>query len=270
MTTLFYHAPFQSTFAIETDCNLLTKQLYLKYGKYISTEKAHIDYHIVITKKNGNYLFQTEAFVQPSLHPLIDLDHFFFENTIYDPRIFALHGGAIEWKNKCFIFLAPTTAGKTTLTAYLTNFGAGYITDDCILLDRTEMTVHPYATPLHLRDGGLSVLKKQGITLANLQALEDGAEFKRYIYTPHNCAVTEQPLASIFFIERTTHENCLMPMSATERMTEMMKAPITPYEINTDYLRFLARLIQFPCHRLRYCNMEYVKDVIQNECASKL
>ena len=163
MTTLFYHAPFQSAFAIETDCNLLTKQLYLKYGKYISTNKAHTDYHIVITKEKKNYLFQAETFAQNCSNPLIELDRFFFENTIYDPQILALHGGAIEWQNKCFIFLAPTTAGKTTLIAYLTNFGLGYITDDCILLDRSEMTVHPYATPMHLRDGGLSVLKEHGI-----------------------------------------------------------------------------------------------------------
>lgn len=269
MQTLYYHAPFQSAFCIETDCVQFAKQLHLNYGKYISSAKTKSAYRITVTKQQENYLFQTEVFSKFCSHPLIELDHFFFDNTAYDPQVLALHGGAIEWRKKSFIFLAPTTAGKTTLTTYLTTCGFGYITDDCILLDRSKMTVYPYATPLHLRDGGLRVLKEHGIIPANLQVLEDGTAFRRYIYTPKNCISKALPLASIFFIERATHENCLVPMSATERMTEMMKAPITPYEINADYLRFLARLIQFPCYRLRYCNMEYVKDVVQNECTSK-
>ena len=66
---------------------------------------------------------------------MLELDEIIFDNTNYDRRIFALHGAAVEWKGKGYLFLAATASGKTTLASYLTSQGFGYITDDCILLD---------------------------------------------------------------------------------------------------------------------------------------
>ena len=90
---------------------------------------------------------------------MLELDEIIFDNTNYDRRIFALHGAAVEWKGKGYLFLAATASGKTTLASYLTSQGFGYITDDCILLDRVDFQVYPCHTLLHLRDGGVDVLK---------------------------------------------------------------------------------------------------------------
>lgn len=90
---------------------------------------------------------------------MLELDEIIFDNTNYDRRIFALHGAAVEWKGKGYLFLAATASGKTTLASYLTSQGFGYITDDCILLDCVDFQVYPCHTLLHLRDGGVDVLK---------------------------------------------------------------------------------------------------------------
>src|SRR5690606_4493379 len=57
------------------------------------------------------------------------------ENIIYSitypaSSIIPLHGAAVTYGRSSFIFAGGTTSGKSTLCAYLTANGFGYITDD--------------------------------------------------------------------------------------------------------------------------------------------
>lgn len=265
MKTLFLTPPYQTTCAIDTNCVLLEKQLALKYGAYISVQSAPTNHMIRVTKTENGYTIKTPTEIFVSDSPLYEIDKFLFDHTKYDPRVLALHGAAVEWDGKCHLFLAATTSGKTTLTSYLCQDGFGYLTDDCILLDRQNLCVHPLATPIQLRSGGAEVLKHYNALPSNLERLKEGDNLVRYVYTPNNIPSKAVPLANIFFIERTEDENALLDMSTTERITALMKSPITNYPITGDYLRFLSTLAQkIPCYRLRYCDMNYVKELIQN------
>ena len=265
MKTLFLTPPYQTTCAIDTNCVLLEKQLALKYGAYISVQSAPTNHMIRVTKTENGYTIKTPTEIFVSDSPLYEIDKYLFDHTEYDPRILALHGAAVEWNGKCHLFLAATTSGKTTLTSYLCHNGFCYLTDDCILLDRKKLCVHPFATPIQLRSGGAEVLKHYNALPSNLERLEEGDNLVRYVYTPNNIPSKAVPLANIFFIERTENENDLMEMSTTERITALMKSPITNYPITGDYLRFLSTLAQkIPCYRLRYRDMNYVKELIQN------
>ena len=66
-------------------------------------------------------------------------------------------------------------------------------------------------------------------------------------------------------MERTENANDLSFLSTNESIAALMQAPITPYPVTGDYLRFLARLAHVGCYRLRYSDMAYVKELIQNE-----
>ena len=44
-----------------------------------------------------------------------------------------------------------------------------------------------------------------------------------------------------------------------------MKAPITDYTVNGEYIRFISRLAATACYELFYSDMAYVAQVIQNE-----
>ena len=265
MKILFLIPIFQPKCSIITNCSLLERQLYLKYGKYLSSTSTPTDYMIRATKTENNYTIETPTENFESDSPLHEIDKFLFDHTEYDPRVLALHGAAVEWKGKCHLFLAATTSGKTTLTSYLCQNGFGYLTDDCILLDRQSLCVHPFATPIQLRSGGVEVLKHYNALPSNLERLEEGDTLVRYVYTPSNIPSKAVPLANLFFIERTDDENALMEMSTTERITALMKSPITNYPITGEYLRFLSTLAKsIPCYRLHYCNMNYVKELIQN------
>ena len=250
---LIYTPPFQTTYVILLDNPQLKKKLKIKYGKYLS--KTHTF--------SGKDIDSISCY--SFTNPVLEIDRYIFHHTTYDENILALHGAAVEWNGQAYLFLAATTSGKTTLASYLTNCGCGYLTDDCILIERANLLVHPYTTPIQLRDGGLEVLKKYQAAPNKLELLEEGPSLRRWVYTPENCIEKAIPLRRIFFIERTEKENCLIDMNTTERITALMKSPITNYNVTGDYLRLLARIAKIDCHILRYCDMQYVKELIQNE-----
>lgn len=265
-----YCPPFKSALSIHTNCNRLYHALKAKYGNYISTTPNATTVDISILKRNGTYVFRHLTDEHRCDAPLLEIDHYLTHHTNFHPDIFALHGAAVECRDKCFLLLASTGSGKTTLTAYLTNKGFGYLTDDCILLSRVNLTVFPFTTPLHIRDGGLQVLEQYDSIPSRLELLEELPTFRRFVYTPSKCITIPLPLTAIFFIKRTNDTNRLQAMSTTERMTEMMKAPITDYTVDGDYLRFLSRLVKLPCYQLCYHDMNYVLEVLQHECPSEL
>lgn len=264
MKKIFLCLPMQSTFSIPTNSETLIHLLKLKYGKYLVEEAFDADYSIDIIQNENQYNFSSELYSGITTSPLSELDRYIFDHTTYDDKVFALHGGVVEWQQNAYLFLAPTTSGKTTLTSYLTSRGCGYLTDDCILLGRADFTIHPCSTPIQLRDGGAEVLKRYQALPTDLQLLEEGTTFRRWVYTPKNCIEKAISLKRIFFIERTENENALVYMNTTERITALMKSPITNYQVNGDYLRFLSRLAKADCHILRYCDMNFVKELIQN------
>ena len=264
MKTLYLTLPFQSVFSITTDCPELTQSLSVQYGAYLKLDiDRQIDFHISIIKTNNKYCFITHNGSHLTEHPIYDTHRFIFENNVYHPSVFALHGAALEWQGQGYLFLAPTTGGKTTLTAFLSEQGFGYLTDDCILLRRSDFYIHPNTTPLHLRAGGLEILKQYNITLSHKQPIKDNNCFRRWIYTPLHCIHTPTPLKSIYFIKRNNIENQCIPMNATEKIAELMKSPITQYPINKEYIQFISRLSKVDCFRLHYKDMKYVKELIQ-------
>lgn len=263
MTTLEINAPFQTTFTVKTNCDNLVFLLYVKYGKHITKSLGEHGQLITAVKQGDLFKVQFNSKTIISKNPLAEIDGILFENTVYDKSVFALHGAAVEYNDKAYLFLASTTSGKTTLASYLSSKGFGYITDDCILLDRTSFNIYPYNTPIQLRDGGLAVLKRYNAEPNNLEHLND-VIINRYIYTPKNCVTTELPLAKIFFITRTDDENRIVDMSITECMIKLMKAPITNYTVTSDYVNFVSSLAKTDCSQLLYRDMEYVVEVIRN------
>ena len=265
MFQLLISGPFQSAFSVVTNCSLLVAQLKMKYGKYILEGKQTCTSLIIkAIRDETNYELLFNGQCYRTVSALQEIDRIIFENVKYDDRVFALHGAAVEWRSMAYLFLAPTMSGKTTLTSFLVNQGFGYLTDDCVLLDRNDFRVYPFSTPIQLRRGGVNILKKKFYdSMFDFQCWTDGI-LEHYTYLPHNIIESPVPLGRIFFITRTDSENKVVNMDFAERMTFLMKSPITKYEICSSYLRFLAKLAKNDCSMLFYHDMEYVSHVIQN------
>lgn len=263
MKTITITPPLQTSFQITTNSEALIHLLKLKYGDYATAHCTGGAKCISAILTDGIYEVAFDGQTVRDSSGAFAVDEIIANNTEYDSSVFALHGGAVEWQGRAYLFLASTTSGKSTLTSFLAHSGFGYITDDCILLDRTSFAVYPFHTPIHLRDGGLAVLKQCGAAPGKLEIIDD-EKFTRYVYTPENCAEHPAALDKIFFINRTEGENSLSAMDTTSRMTALMKAPITPYAVSPDYLKFLSRLSAQGCLQLNYCDMNYVAEVIKN------
>ena len=270
MYTYTIQAPCQTKYTIRTNCPALGRSLALKHGKYLCSQESCSDNIITALKEHDTFqiLFNNkhiDKILEINCNfPLPIIEDIMYDHRQYDANIFAIHGAAVEYNKEAYLFIAATTSGKTTLTAYLTANGLGYLTDDCILLDQNKFTISPFNTPLHLRDGGYEVLKKLNLLPESLELLDD-ISFKRYVYTPDNCIDKPLPLKRIFFITRTESENCLVEMNTTERITSLLKSPIKEYKPDGRLLQFLSRLSKIPCHTLHYCDMNYVLEVITGE-----
>ena len=267
----------QSIFSIQTTCPNLALALHLKYGTTLTTTPMPTQHTITINKNSPApgatlpesaptytiiHTSEEGTVTSTTQYPLQAIDDILYSSLSLSPDIFALHGAAIACNGHSCLFLGATTSGKTTLTSYLTSQGFGYITDDCILLNRETFTISPCTTPLHLRSGGLEVLRKYSCIPDTLEFLDEET-FPRYVYTPDNCVTVPLPLGRIFFITRTEQVNRLEDMGMTERITALMKAPIVEYPVDSSYLRFLTRLAKVPCNRLLYCDMNYVKEILK-------
>ncbi len=268
MITLILAPPYQDSTAITTNCPRLAHSLHLKYGKYITLSKRTTNaiHTIEALKVEQNYIINNNSTSFNTSTPFQDIEDILYAQKKFAPNVLALHGAAIAHNDRSILFLAATNSGKTTLTSYLVSKGFRYITDDCILLNKATFSVSPYTTPLHLRHGSLDVLRKYDVLPEKLQFLDEPS-FTRYIYTPTNCSIRSLPIERIFFLTRTesiTDRNYLEKMSTIDRMTELLKAPITEYPMNSEHLQFIAKLAKFPCHRLFYSDMNYVQEVIRN------
>ena len=181
MTIVTIDQPFQGKFTIQTNCEELTALLRLKYGVFLKSGGGGCVLSAI--RQGASYTLRLNGETIETAQPLFEIDRILFERNRYDESVFALHGAAVEWRGAAYLFLASTTGGKTTLASYLSSTGFGYITDDCILLERESFRVTPFPTPIHLREGGLQVLRRYGTAPEELARLDDPA-FPRYIYPP--------------------------------------------------------------------------------------
>ncbi|MBE6563766.1 MAG: hypothetical protein E7655_00610 [Ruminococcaceae bacterium] len=265
MLRLLYHPPFRTSFSLALDDESLAESLKIQYGEDIEKAAVHAASEDILLKKSADgYCLKFRGEEVFTKAPLAALDRLFFENTEFDKKILALHGAAVEYKGNAYLFLAPTTGGKTTLTAFLTSKGFGYLTDDCILLDRETFEIYPSPRPIHLRRGGLEVL--QSLSVCPPCRMVSMPPNERYVYSPKNVADSLVPLKDVFFLARNAIDrNEAERLPSNGRIAELLNSPITPYAVTGDYLRLLVKLSGYGCRRLHYSDMNFVKTLIERE-----
>lgn len=263
METLKINLPFQIPFFISTNVLKIEKSLKIKYGKYCTDSMSASDNLIYVNSENSELytiIYKQQQYQTNS--PVTIISHLIAENKRFSDNIWALHGAAIEHQGKAHLLLAPTTTGKTTLTAYLVHKGMSYITDDCILLERENKLIHPVSTPLHIRENGLKILSSLKHFNTQLPVIDE-LEGKRFIYTPFHITDTPLPLGNIFFLTRTTSINSTISVTHSEKIIQLLKSPLTNYTITKQYLSFVAEIAKYNCIELQYCDMEYAYEVIK-------
>lgn len=246
---------------VSSDDDCIYQTITVLYGKYciptISTENVDIK-----IEKQYDYFLVTQG--QNSIKttdPLQALESMIFESCDIQDGIFAIHAGAVAYKERAFIFTASTNTGKTTLTAFLSLNGFEYVTDDCVLIDMQNQDVYPYHKPIHLREGGFQVLKKYNAEPSDYKYI-DIQSLQRYIFTPFAVSKDVLKISELFFIERTNDVNSITKIAAFDAMRRLMESPIKPYKLTSDYLRFLQSISK-KSKLLQYSDMNYVLNYLK-------
>lgn len=251
-------------YCIVTDCKELFKILEILYGKFFSYApvRKYVELHIYqINKEEYKVSFNGKKWVQKD--PIKFVTNTLFESPFFAEEILALHGAAVEANGKAFLFLGSTGVGKTTLTTYLINNGFGYIAEDCILFDFENDVVKPCQLPLHLRDGGAEILRKNHVLL-KCQYI-DYFSMRRYIYNHPNIEMSSIPIGGIFFIKRSLQNNFVSFVSMEEAFLRLIKSSITQYPLRNPYLLAFKRLSALPCCQLEYSDFLYAKKIIEGK-----
>ena len=177
-------------------------------------------------------------------------------------RHFPLHAAAVLYCNKAYIFAASTGAGKTTLSAYLSNSGFAYISDDEIHIDMISLCVHAAPKPLHLREESVSILKHYGIDITTPVTVRNS--FRRVVYLPNHFVQGDFPIGRLYFIQRSTVDTICKSIPPREAVQLIIGNLITPEVDMSSCLRCAIQLAP-KCRQLIYSDMRYVREVIENE-----
>lgn len=252
--------------AVRTNSIDLSQHIKAYYDPFISLTPQHTTAEIEVLVDNDGIWIRTQKQRYKTDHALQSVINFVYENISINDDMFAMHAAAIEYQGQAYVLAGATGSGKTTLTTYLTSKGFGYITDDCTLISRNTFAITPYLCKIHLRAGGMEVLKSQCIPVESI-FFKHSAE-ARYLYTPQKQMQEPLPLKAILWLNRTKDQNDTQSISSGELMRLLMESAISQNKLSGEHLRFLSRLSSIVCQKVRYQDMGYVEQVIRGiaEC----
>lgn len=251
-------------FCVQCNDTVIIESLSLLYGKFVIDVSKRKSFDIVINKLNVNeYEMNYNSIRIVSSNPLQNISNILFENPNFDSKCIAIHGGAIEYRGEAYLFIAPTMSGKSTLISYLISKGMGYISEDCILINKKDLSIIPYTLPIHIRHGGKTVLEKCGIYNNYFKYINH--DVMRYIYTPNKCINKNIPINSMYFFLRSENINQINLIDKYTLIEKLLKSVITTYRIDSSYLRTIMTLTKNFCYNLYYRDMEFVYESIVKE-----
>lgn len=175
------------------------------------------------------------------------------------------HGTALHIKEKTFVFLGESGVGKTTAIAYLTEMQKEsiYITEDILIIDCKNNCIIPYPRPIHLREGGLRILREiYHIPMTNVQRVTFH-NYKRYILNkktpdcklyPVDCYIqlSRKQYTKGYCMEKTVDDkvktftsNCYLPYNVRNNITcsVMLSGKAELWEIQYSDLADLCDMI---------------------------
>lgn len=125
--------------------------------------------------------------------------HLIRSNLCCDQGWHYLHASAISFNNKCYCFLGNTFAGKSTLTAFLSQQqGVKYVSDDLVILNTKQKCIMPYQKNILLREGSISILRKYDF---DIKSLHYNPMLERFIYIPKQIEEQALPIGAIFLMQ---------------------------------------------------------------------
>jgi hypothetical protein len=167
----------------------------------------------------------------------------------------AVHAGVIEVKGNAFLFVAQTGSGKSTLTAFLTLKGYGYLSDDIGIIQCDDFSVIPCPTSMKLRDGVVQKYPEfESIQKTNVFIL--GRGIKRWIYEPEVPAgwrKKRSPLKGVIcFSYKENGVTLFRPMPKLLAVKQLLLNSFDPGTMDKNRLMATRITKELPVYRMEY------------------
>ena len=205
--------------------------------------------------RDGQPLEMTVADSYVLVYLLSEVTRLVFERT---GDGIVLHGAALVRGDRALVLAGGSHAGKSTLAAWLTHRGWGFLTDEAAVVDRQALVVAPFWRPINVRrPGPLDAL------LADSRPGED-AEVLLPASTIGRLAA-EAPLARIVFPEFAPGEPAaarpLSPAAALVELTRHVPGLMTDGRVG--FRRLAGLVADVPAHALAFHDLDEAERVLR-------
>ena len=235
--------PFHTTsYSITTNSRHLYEWLEIAYGEY-ATNVAQATHNIHIDVLNG---FQSKVCVDglelTVRDPVDYLNKYIYETSIMIPDYFLFHASAVQKNDKAYVFLSPTSRGKSTLTCYLVNNSFTFISDDVVAINKSDLQIQRINNNIHLRPNGYNAIKD---VLKNNRVLHCSYFcFDRYVFYPFFPSNYDKINCVEFFYTKFSPVNRITYLDTNDRNTVLYKSALYPYNIDLKAFEFITKIQQ--------------------------
>jgi hypothetical protein len=169
----------------------------------------------------------------------------------------AVHSGVVALGDGAVAFPAVSGAGKSTLTTALCLAGAGYLSDEALVLEQAgepdaTVQVLPYPKPVALSPWSAGALGLVGAETAHGD-LVTGSQDRELLFTPDALGgtATAAPLAHVLLPVRDGSAPALEPLPRREALAMLLKMSFNHYQDPRRFLVVAAAAVQgAQVHRL--------------------
>ena len=168
------------------------------------------------------------------------------------------HAGAVTWLYQGILLPGKMEAGKTTLVAWLTSRGLGYLTDEMVFVAQGTFTIQALTRPLNLKNPSRPALE------GHLDFEADGIlrSPHSYLVPPERLGAVDlgsEPPVKLILFPSYVPESSLTPKPLSKAQTglALMQCLVNARNLPEHGLSEIARLAQTaPAYRVTYASFE--------------
>ena len=189
--------------------NIQNAELYeilkIHFGSMISDSlRSHLSTTIILEKNLVLYI--DEQIINTVKPNIVGISYYILEyirnDLQFEDEWNGLHGSAVILENKCYLLLAPTHSGKTTLVTYLTQKkNAFLVTEDLAVINYNNFCVYSIQRPLLLRPNAYDILKDDyNLIMNNTSVVKHNFEERIFVVSNHVDANTTVKIDNIVIL----------------------------------------------------------------------
>jgi hypothetical protein len=183
------------------------------------------------------------------------------------------HAAALAWQGQGLILPGATSAGKTTLTAWLMTQGFDYLTDEMVYLPWQANHIQPLTRPLNLKSAARSILETFFDRAAHLPQLISSTHadlIPPTVLRPTNRLSEPPPALIIFPRYRPQTDFALQPLSKAQAGLELMQTLVNAKNLPDHGFSEITRLVKdVPAYKMRYANFAQIGEQIKRLLSEK-